>query len=530
MLSYFCRNLINILLVCLFFQTTHLCLAFELTPSIRFSISDHVSKQNKVPLKKSNSPVKKLQNDNIRIERGHSGRIKTTAPIKRVSIADENIADVLVISTKELYINGKQMGTTKLTIWFHSGKTLQYRVKIGHDITTIRNAIKQMLPDENLMLNEIQDTLIISGTVSSYVALNKIKGIAIAYTGAQSLRKETEQEKILLNIIGKDKSEKKDKEVFPIYHGSRDKDVDTRGQVIVLVDVSSKDQVMLELCFAEVYEQALKNFNINLHSNGINPIGNIKNGYLSTIHEELTKLPDKDNLIEYSNRVNMLLAGSHKGAHFRAFLDILKEEGKAEILAEPTLVCASGKNGSFVAGGEFPVPVPGQDYATIEWKKYGVLLKFKPIVLDDGRIQLTVSPVVSDLDFSAAVTSGGYNIPALKTRQASTNIVLDDGQEFAIAGLFKQETVENVSKIPLLGDIPILGSLFRSKNFQNRQSDLVIIVKPHIIKKGQNYKPKRVKNKTKIDETVGDIQFFIDGKNSNKQRNARTTVKEWEVP
>ncbi|KPA09914.1 type II and III secretion system protein [Candidatus Magnetomorum sp. HK-1] len=528
MISFHFRHIhiIDILIISLFFQTANLCMAFELTPSVRFSPSDHVANQKL----STPPPVKMPKNNIVRIEKGHSGRIKTTAPIRRVSVADDTIADVLVITPQELYINGKSMGTTRLTVWFHSGKTLQYRVRIGHDMTTIRNTLRQMLPRENLMLNEIQDTLIISGTVSSYAALNKVKGIAIAYTGAQRLKKETEQQNILLNIIGKDKSEKKEKEAFPIYYGARDKDLDARGQVIVLVDVSSRDQVMLELCFAEVYEQALKNFNLNLHTGGKNPVGNITNGFMSTIHEGLTNLPDEDNLIEYSNSVNMFLAGTHKGAHFRAFLDILKKNGKAEILAEPTLVCASGKNGSFVAGGEFPVPVPGKDYATIEWKKYGVLLKFKPIVLSDGRIQLTVSPVVSDLDFSAAVTTGGYNVPALKTRQASTDIVLDDGQEFAIAGLFKQETVENISKFPMLGDIPILGALFRSKNFQNRQSDLVIIVRPHIIKNDHPPKPKRLEKQTEDAENVGDVQFFLNGQNSNQQRKARKTVKEWVIP
>jgi len=515
---------IQVISICFLFQSLDVCMAFETSQSITFTDSQKKSfsrYSNNVP-----SP-QKLKNNIIRIEKGHSGRVKTTTPIRRVSVADETIADVLVISPQEIYINGKSMGTTKLTIWFHSEKVLQYRIHIGHDLTTIRHMIRQLLPYETIKLNEIQDTLIISGTVSSYAALNKIKGIAIAYTGAQKQKKETEYQNIYLNVIGKDKSEKREIEDFPIYYGSRDKDLDSRGQVIILVDVSCRHQVMLELCFAEVFEQALKSFNINIHTGGNNPVGNITNGFMSTVQDELTKLPDKENIIQYSNNLNMFLAGTHKGANFRAFLDVLKENGKAEILAEPTLVCASGKRGSFVAGGEFPVPVPGKDFTTIEWKQYGVLLKFKPEVLSDGRIHITVSPVVSDLDFSTSVTTGGYNIPALKTRQASTDLVVEDGQEFAIAGLFKKETVENISKFPILGDIPILGSLFRSKNFKNSQSDLVIIVRPHIIKNNESAQDKHA---DKPVDNLGDIQFFLQGNNSNNKGDAYKAIKEWVIP
>ena len=512
------------MIINLFFQCSTVCIAFEVSQSVTFSDSSQKSlfkPSNNVPSKH------RLNNNVIHIEKGHSGRVKTTTPIRRVSVADDTIADVLVLSPQELYINGKRMGSTKLTVWFDSGKTIQYRIHIGHDLTSIRKIIDQLLPNETIQLNEIQDTLIISGTVSSYAALNKIKAIAIAYTGAQKQKKETETQNLYLNVIGKDKSEKKETEEFPVYYGERDKDLDSRGQVIVLVDVSSRYQVMLELCFAEVFEQALKSFNINIHTGGNNPVGNISNGFMSTVQDEITKLPDKDNLIQYSNNLNMFLAGTHKGANFRAFLDVLKENGKAEILAEPTLVCASGKSGSFVAGGEFPVPVPGKDFTAIEWKKYGVLLKFKPEILSDGRIHLTVSPVVSDLDFSTAVTTGGYNIPALKTRQASTDLVVEDGQEFAIAGLFKKETIENISKFPILGDIPILGALFKSKNFKNNQSDLVIIVRPHIIK--PNEKAKKNHKDEPVD-TVGDVKFFFQPGNTQHKGDAHKAIKEWIIP
>jgi len=163
-------------------------------------------------------------------------------------------------------------------------------------------------------------------------------------------------------------------------------------------------------------------------------------------------------------------------------VDALQADGLAKVLAEPTLIALSGESASFLAGGEFPIPVPDEDGIGIEYKEFGVALNFTPIVLSENKINMRVRPEVSELDYSSAVTLSGYVVPGLTTRKAETVIELADGQSFAIAGLLRESTRDAISKYPLLGDIPILGALFRSRNFQKAETELVIIATPHLVK------------------------------------------------
>ena len=169
------------------------------------------------------------------------------------------------------------------------------------------------------------------------------------------------------------------------------------------------------------------------------------------------------------------------------FFDVLKQNNLGRVLAEPNLVTTSGTEASFLAGGEYPIPVPqsgvgGGTTITIDYKKFGVQLAFTPTVLDEGKIAMKVSPEVSDLDFANAITTNGFVIPALSTRRMSTHLEVKDGQTFAMAGLLKDEDRNVVSKFPLVGDVPILGNLFRSSNWQKQQTELVVLVTPHIAK------------------------------------------------
>ncbi len=175
------------------------------------------------------------------------------------------------------------------------------------------------------------------------------------------------------------------------------------------------------------------------------------------------------------------------GATWTGFIDALKENGLTKVLAEPTLITLSGRSASFLAGGEFPIPVPqssggGGTTITIEYKTFGVGLNFTPTVLGNGKISMMVNPEVSELDFTRAVSLQGYIIPSVNTRRVSTVIELGDGQSFAVAGLLKDDVREVVRKFPVLGDIPVLGALFRSTEFQKNETELIIIVTPHLVK------------------------------------------------
>jgi pilus assembly protein CpaC len=184
-----------------------------------------------------------------------------------------------------------------------------------------------------------------------------------------------------------------------------------------------------------------------------------------------------------SPTVNAIFRFSRNGTTWTGFVDALKSDGLVKVLAEPTLIALSGESANFLAGGEFPVPVPqGLGSVAIEYKAFGVGLTFTPTVLDDNKINIKVAPEVSELDFSNAVQLEGFIVPGLNTRKAETVIELADGQSFAIAGLLRDTARDAMNKYPLLGDIPILGNLFRSRSFQKNETELIIIATPHLVK------------------------------------------------
>jgi pilus assembly protein CpaC len=241
---------------------------------------------------------------------------------------------------------------------------------------------------------------------------------------------------------------------------------------------------MLEVRVAEMSRSLLKRlgFNFNyLSSSG-------KNMGLSLLNN-LTRLPSSgfpSSGIEVTESVNAIFRFLSGGTTWTVFIDALKEQGLLKVLAEPTLITLSGKKAQFLAGGEFPVPVPqpgaGGSTITIEYKPFGVGLHFTPTVLSNKKISMEVGPEVSDLDFSNAISISGFVIPAVTTRKVLTTIELADGQSFAIAGLLKDDVREIVSKFPILGEIPVLGALFRSSSFRKNETELIVIVTPHLVK------------------------------------------------
>jgi pilus assembly protein CpaC len=211
----------------------------------------------------------------------------------------------------------------------------------------------------------------------------------------------------------------------------------------------------------------------------------------------------------FSPAVNALFRFSTGNVTWTGFVDALQEDGLIKVLAEPTLITLSGQSANFLAGGEFPVPVPqGLGTAAIEYKPFGVGLVFTPTVLSENKISIQVSPEVSEIDFTTAIQLGGFVIPGIRTRRASTTIELGDGQSFAIAGLLRESVRTINSKFPLLGSIPILGALFQSKSFQKEESELIIIVTPHLVK------PLDLENQplpTDFYVEPNDVEFYVFG-------------------
>jgi len=251
-----------------------------------------------------------------------------------------------------------------------------------------------------------------------------------------------------------------------------------KGKINNLVQVGGVHQVMLEVRIAEMARSTTKRLGINFSWVNGNDFGVSLLGTLSGF------TPGMDGSeAGPGSAVNALFRFSKGSSTWTGLIDALKEDGLVKVLAEPTLIALSGQSAKFLAGGEFPIPVP-QDLGntTIKYKEFGVQLDFTPTVLSEDFISLRVAPKVSELDFSTAVQFGGYVVPGLTSRGTATTVELGDGQSFAIAGLLSDNIKEQVTKFPLLGDIPILGALFRSTSFMKKETELIIIVTPHLVK------------------------------------------------
>jgi len=368
--------------------------------------------------------------------------LKSRMPIKRVSIAAPEVADFLLLSPNEIYLTGKAAGTTNMTLWDKNGVLAVYDLDVSYDTAKLKEQIHQMFPEEqDLKVMTTNTTIVLSGRVSSASILSQVVNLAKAYA--------------------------------------------PEGKINNLVNVGGIHQVMLEVRVAEMSKNLNKRLGINWNYVDGEEFGISTLGALT----ELTS-PDDANIgsggpfgILVSPAVNALFRFSAGGIPWTAFIDALKEDGLVKILAEPTLIALSGQTANFLAGGEFPVPVPqGLGTVAVEYKPFGVGLAFSPTVLDKNKINIQVTPEVSELDFSTAIRFTGFVVPGISTRRATTTIELDEGQSFAIAGLLKDTIRENITKFPFLGDLPILGALFRSSSFQKNETELIIIVTPHLVK------------------------------------------------
>jgi Flp pilus assembly secretin CpaC len=294
-------------------------------------------------------------NQIIRLKAGRSKVLKTPFALTRISVADPDVADIILISEREVYINALAPGVTNITMWGKSRFT-SATVTVEADLTLLKEKLHQILPKEKIGAEAAGDTIVLSGEVSGPVAQSTALG---DWTAAGTL--------------------------------------------------------------------------------------------------------------------------------WTVFLDLLKQQNLGRVLAEPNLVTTSGQKASFLAGGEFPIPVPqsgigGAATITIEFKKYGVQLEFTPVVLDDGKIAVRVHPIVSELDYTNSLTTENYVVPGLLTREMDTHVEVHDGQTFSIAGLLQDNSRNIINKFPVLGDIPVLGVLFRSTQYQKRETELVALVTPRLVK------------------------------------------------
>jgi len=394
-------------------------------------------------------------NQVVRLKVGHSKVFKTPFTLKRISVADPDIADIILISEREVYVNGLAPGVTNISMW---GKTrfTSTSVMVEADLTLLKEKLHQVLPKEKIGAEAAGDSIVLSGEVSGPVAQSTAIALALPYAG-----------------------------------GKKDK-------VVNLMHVGGVQQVMLEVRVAEINRLVAERIGVNF--NALSPGGNFGVNQLNSlasvtdlarVFTGVTRSSSATSFTQGLSTNIMALGGwTAAGTLWTVFLDLLKQQNLGRVLAEPNLVTTSGQKASFLAGGEFPIPVPqsgigGAATITIEYKRFGVQLEFTPTVLNDAKIAVKVHPIVSELDTSLGVPfvlEGGYVVPGLRVREMDTHVEVRDGQTFSIAGLLSDTSRNIINKFPVLGDIPILGVLFRSTNYQKNETELVALVTPHLVK------------------------------------------------
>lgn len=375
--------------------------------------------------------------DGITVEINKGATIRLAGSAVVVTVADVQIADVQVLTPSVISVQGRGIGQTSVTAYNEMGnEILNKTVTVTHNLSALRRLAANVMPDADLIFDSADGALIVTGHVDSPLEAENVRRIVTPFLANSS-------------------------------------------QLVNMLSIDGSDQVLLQVRVAEVSRTELKRFGINLAA-AVNSMGNFAFGMVngrpitgSTVNAISRNLEDGAISGQYNTG----------NASLNSVIDAMAEDNLIKVLAEPNLTTASGRTATFLAGGEFPIPVPGQDgQVTIEWREYGVSLDFTPQVLSKTKISLTVAPEVSELSQIGAIELQGFNIPALSTRRAESTVELGSGESFAIAGLLQHDTSNDVSKFPGLGDLPIIGTLFRSSEFRNDQTELVIIVTPYIVR------------------------------------------------
>ncbi|HET7219479.1 MAG TPA: pilus assembly protein N-terminal domain-containing protein [Vicinamibacterales bacterium] len=389
------------------------------------------------------SPVRDaVSGSEIDLMVGRSTVLNVGSTISRVSLTVEKIADAMVTGPSQLLIHGKEPGTISLFVWDREGSIKTFEVKVRRDLSALVAHLKQLFPGEDITTLGSGKDVVLSGTVSSKYVIEKAADVAAGYV------------------------EKKDNVV----------------NMLKQQEGVASNQVMLRVRFAEVSRSAMQELGATFFANGY------KSEWIGRTAPPGVPAPEfEDGKLVFSDFLNLFVFNAKEG--LGGAIRALTNKGLFQSLAEPNLIATNGKEASFLAGGEYPYPVvqsgASTNSITIQFKEFGIRLNFTPTVLGGDLINLKVRPEVSALDFTNAVVLDGFRVPALSTRRTETEVELRDGQTFAIAGLMNNTLTNTMGKIPGIGDIPILGLLFRSKAYQKNQTELVVMITPTIIKRGQ---------------------------------------------
>ena len=371
-------------------------------------------------------------NELVQVEINKGQIVHLPRPASSVVVADPATADIQVVSPKTIFVYGKKIGETSLTV-VDSKDQLVFDgiVEVSHNLSSLERTIKRVAPKSDIKMKTVDGGLVLNGAASSVQEAENIRDIAASFVG------------------------EKDK-------------------VVNMMTTSGGDQVMLKVKIVEMARTDLKNLGINLQASltGGGIVTQVANGALAATALNAAR--------GASTNIQSTITGG--SGSVSSLIEALETEGLATVLAEPSLTTSTGKAASFLAGGQYPIPVAGQNgTVTVQYQPFGVSLNFTPVVMSGDRMSIFVTPEVSTLNFANPIQVAGFTYPILDTRKAQATVELGSGQTFVLAGLLRNDTSNNVSKLPGVGDLPVLGALFRSQKFQNNQTELVILVTPYIV-------------------------------------------------
>jgi pilus assembly protein CpaC len=394
--------------------------------------------------------------------------VTSDRPIAKALIGNAEIADVLPISNRSVYVLGKSVGTTSLTLYDTANRVIAVMdVSVGPDVEGLRSQLSELVPGQKIDVRLSNGHVVMTGLVNDAGAADRAAQLARAFAGEK-----------VINMIG----------------------------------MGSSQQVMLEVKFVEVSRQLGEKLGVS--GFGFSNGGSFRSaigsgaGLAGAGPPTLGAITDSFGIFNKAFSIGSL--------QLDAVLDMAESRGLSKTLAEPTLIALSGEKASFLAGGEFPIPVSqssgssggGNNAITVEFKPFGVSLAFTPTVLGDKVISMMIEPEVSSIDPTASVSVNGLVVPGLQTRRASTTVELRDGESFAIAGLIRSDFSTTVDQLPVLGSIPIIGALFRSSNFKKGETELLIVVTPRLV---QPLRPDQIRLPTDRIEDPRALDVLIDG-------------------
>ena len=398
---------------------------------------------------------------------GKSSLIQLQDSASRLAVGNPSVADVSLINPREVYVLGKGLGTTNLMVWTRGGGVAIYDITVTIDTGALQDKLREVMPNEkNIAVTTAADSVVLSGTVSDVGKVDRAVSIAEAYV--RNINRS-----LVLPVTAGDAKVQSGTSIS-VGGGSGGGAVrDAGARVVNLLQVTDAQQVLLEVKVAEVSRTLLDKLGADFAMSRTNGAWNyrILGDFLTDSAGFATAF--KNSLKQFS-------------------IDAEKKDGLVKILAEPNIMAISGQKGSFLAGGKIFIPIArnndatGGSTITLEEKEFGIGLAFTPTVLDAGRINLVVAPEVSELSQTGSpfTTVGGVTsvLPSFTVRRASTTVQLSDGQSFAIAGLIKNNVTETVRAFPILGELPIIGALFRSSEFQSDKTELLFVVTPRLVK------------------------------------------------